>query len=97
MVNLLLKNNVFVACDCYVVGDTTHSYNGWDASCKSIPEEPGRVTGDLGFKDKANYDFRLTSSSPLRGKATSTDLGYTKDILGNPVSNDIGAFQGVAS
>ena len=51
------------------------------------------MTGDLGFKNKAGYDFSLTSSSPLRGKATSTDLGYTTDILGNPVGNDIGAFQ----
>jgi hypothetical protein len=95
MANLLLKNNVFLDNDCYVVKDTTHSYNGWDNSCKSAPDEPGKVTGDLkaGFENAAGFDFRLKSTSLLRGKATATDLGYTKDILGNPVGNDIGAFQ----
>jgi len=93
MVNLLLKNNAFVSCDCYVVADTTHSYNGWDDSCKSAPDEPGKVVGNLGFQNEAGFDFSLTSGSILRGKATSTDLGYTKDIVGNPMGNDIGAFQ----
>jgi hypothetical protein len=93
MANLLVKNNAFVACDCYVLNDTTNSYNAYDDSCKTIPEEPGRVTGNLGFTNESGYDFSLTSSSPLRGKATSTDLGYTRDIVGNPVGNDIGAFQ----
>ena len=93
MRELHLKNNAFVSIDGYVINDTDNSHNGYDDSCKSVPEETGKVTGNLGFQNEAGYDFRLTSSSPLRGKATSTDLGYATDILGNPVGNDIGAFQ----
>jgi hypothetical protein len=68
MANLILKNNAFVACDCFEVGNTTNSNNGYDDSCKGVPDEPGKVTGDLGFKNESGYDFQLTSGSPLRAR-----------------------------
>jgi len=95
--NINVRNNAFYNVQCNEFAPTVHSFNGYhngsSGACTNVPTETGRVLADLVLVNAPTGDYRLTSSSPLRG--VGTNVGLTMDILGNtvPSTPDIGAFQ----
>jgi hypothetical protein len=92
------KNNAIIHTNVASVSQASHSYNGYDNSGEysdyNIPSETGGVvSADLGFVSVPMADYRLTPTSPLRGKGTY--LGLTRDFAGKPVAAvpSIGAFE----
>lgn len=88
-----VRNNIFYDSP---PGDVTTATRGNNCYYLSgtAPSETGRVTADPLFTNYAGYDYRLQAGSPC---ATSgLNLGYTQDILGNPVGSSnisMGAYQ----
>jgi hypothetical protein len=66
-----------------------------DGGPLGFPLGPGEQITDPRFADLDGRDFRLQSSSPAID--AGTDLGYDKDLMGNPVpvnnAPDLGAFE----
>lgn len=96
------KNNAFRATNTSTMQwRSDNSNNAYDTSgtgaCFNVPTDTNRVTAaSLGFvaePPSQAADFRIASSSPLRG--AGINVGLTLDILGNPVPStpDIGCFQ----
>lgn len=65
------------------------------AQFKLLGQESGGFVGAPAFKDTANYDFRLSSSSSCRGAGTSEEVMPLRDYSGLPrtVPYDIGAYK----
>lgn len=87
---LYFRNNVLYNSSPNDATAGNHSYNAYYGT--TAPTETGRYVGDPLFTNRANRDYSLQPTSPVRG--LGANLGYTNDIVGTPLPTTFGYAMG---
>jgi len=89
--NGYFRNNIVYNSNAGSIGDYSHSYNCYYLG--SGFQETGVITTNPVFANYSGQDYHIMGNSPVRDNGTN--LGYTYDIEGNPMSGtpDMGAYE----